>query len=198
MVVHNYYLLALLLIHSLRMSICVYKYLYMLSANFDDRGWRDQWPYLLHRPHQVQPQGHFPCPWNFIYNPQKLLYLSWSWFQFFIPDRDITKDERAIEYHLPVMLAEKQRRGEHSWKIWRGQLVDNMRGLEENVREVDAGLEKIPISQGLVTLLDICRVIPTPQSPISPETPPLALILQWKAPVSSHRAPMLLHRSPII
>ena len=38
-VVHNYYyLLALLIIHSLRTSICVCKYLYMLSATFDDRG----------------------------------------------------------------------------------------------------------------------------------------------------------------
>ena len=37
-VVHNYYyLLALLLIHSLRTSICVCKYLYMLSTTFDDR-----------------------------------------------------------------------------------------------------------------------------------------------------------------
>ena len=38
-VVHNYYyLLALLIIHSLRTSICVCRYLYMLSATFDDRG----------------------------------------------------------------------------------------------------------------------------------------------------------------
>ena len=50
---------------------------------------------------------------------------------------DMTKDERAIEYHLWVMLAEKQRRGEHNRKIWRGKLVDNVRGLEENVREVE-------------------------------------------------------------
>ena len=33
------------------------------------------------------------------------------------------------------------------------------------------GLEKVPISPSLVTLLHICGVIPTPQSPISPETP---------------------------
>ena len=39
---------------------------------------RGQWPWLFHRPHQVH--GHFPHPWNFIHNPQKLLYLSgWSW-----------------------------------------------------------------------------------------------------------------------
>ena len=38
-VVHNYYyLLALLIIHSLRTSICVWKYLYMLSVTFDDQG----------------------------------------------------------------------------------------------------------------------------------------------------------------
>ena len=38
-VVHNYYyLLALLIIHSLRTSICVCKYLYMLSVTFDDQG----------------------------------------------------------------------------------------------------------------------------------------------------------------
>ena len=37
-VVHNYYyLLALLIIHSLRTSICVCKYLYMLSTTFNDR-----------------------------------------------------------------------------------------------------------------------------------------------------------------
>ena len=36
-VVHNYYLLALLIIHSFRTSICVCKYLYMLSVTFDDR-----------------------------------------------------------------------------------------------------------------------------------------------------------------
>ena len=34
-----------------------------------------------------------------------------------------------------------------------------------------AGLEKVPISVWLVTLLYICGVIPTPQSPILPETP---------------------------
>ena len=39
LVVHTYYyLLALLIIHSLRTSICVCKYLYMLSATFDDWG----------------------------------------------------------------------------------------------------------------------------------------------------------------
>ena len=33
------------------------------------------------------------------------------------------------------------------------------------------GFEKVPISPWLVTLLHICGVIPTPQSPISPKTP---------------------------
>ena len=47
------------------------------------------------------------------------------------------------------------------------------------------GLEKIPISQGLVTLLHICGVIPTPQLLILPETP-------HRVPVSSHQATILL------
>ena len=39
LVIHNCnYLLALLLIHNLRTSICVCKYLYMLSATFHDWG----------------------------------------------------------------------------------------------------------------------------------------------------------------
>ena len=55
----------------------------MLSATFDDRGGRGQWPRLFRRPHKVQ--GHFPWPWNFIYNPRNLLHLSGrSWFQFSI------------------------------------------------------------------------------------------------------------------
>ena len=38
-VVHNYYyLLTLLIIHSFRTSICVCKYLYMLSVTFNDQG----------------------------------------------------------------------------------------------------------------------------------------------------------------
>ena len=38
-VVHNYYyLLTLLITHSFRTSICVCKYLYMLSVTFDDQG----------------------------------------------------------------------------------------------------------------------------------------------------------------
>ena len=38
-VVHNYfYLLTLLIIHSFRTSICICKYLYMLSVTFDGRG----------------------------------------------------------------------------------------------------------------------------------------------------------------
>ena len=45
----------------------------------------DGW--LFHRPHQIH--GHFPHHWNFVYNLQKLLYLSgWSWFQFSIPARN--------------------------------------------------------------------------------------------------------------
>ena len=44
------------------------------------------------------------------------------------------------------------------------------------------GLEKIPTSQGLVTPLHICRVIPTPQLPNSPETlclVPISLTEHW-------------------
>ena len=39
LVVHNYYLLALLIIHRFRTSICVCKYLYMLSVTFDDQAY---------------------------------------------------------------------------------------------------------------------------------------------------------------
>ena len=42
-----------------------------------------QWPWLFRQPQQVQ--GKLPRPWNCIYIPQKLLYLSgWCWFQFSI------------------------------------------------------------------------------------------------------------------
>ena len=52
--------------------------------HFPGPGQLGQWPWLFRRLHQVN--GHFPHPWNFIYNAQKLLYLSgWSWFQFSIP-----------------------------------------------------------------------------------------------------------------
>ena len=48
-------------------------------------GQRGRWHWLFRRPHQVH--GHSPLPRNFIYNPQKLPYLSgWSWFEFSIPD----------------------------------------------------------------------------------------------------------------
>ena len=52
-------------------------------------------------------------------------------------NRDMTKEERAMEYHLRVMLAEKRGRGEQNWKIRRGKLVDDVRGLEESVGEVE-------------------------------------------------------------
>ena len=80
-VVHNYYyLLTLLIIHSLRTSICVCKYLYMVSVTFDDRGGVGP---MTHFRGPQQVQGHIPWPWNCINNPQKLLYLSgWYWFQF--------------------------------------------------------------------------------------------------------------------
>ena len=50
----------------------------------------------------------------------------------------------------------------------------------------NTGMERMPISQRLVTMLHICGVIPTPQSHISPETP-------LRVPVSPHRAAILLH-----
>ena len=83
-VVHNYYyLLALLLIQSLRTSICVCKYLYMILPLSMTGGGQGRWPWLFRRHHQVH--GHFPHPWNYIYYPLKWLYLSgWSWFQFSI------------------------------------------------------------------------------------------------------------------
>ena len=56
-----------------------------------------------------------------------------------------------------------------------------------NFAAYDTSLEKIPTSQGLVTLLHICRAIPTTQSS---ETP------RW-APISPRHAPMLPCRAPI-
>ena len=64
------------------------------------------------------------------------------------------------------------------------------------------GLEKVRIPQWLVTLLHICGVIPTPQSPISPETQrrycrKLCADIAGnsaRAPMSPHRAPILSHR----
>ena len=80
-VVHNYYyLFALLLIHSLRTSMCLLIFIHAFR-HFRWPGGRGQLSCLFRGPHQVQ--GHFPWPWNLIYNPQNLLYLSGrSWFQF--------------------------------------------------------------------------------------------------------------------
>ena len=79
-----------------------------------------------------------------------------------------------------------------------------------------AGLKKVLISPWLVTLLHICGVIPTPQSPISPETPrryrrklradiagnsaqsptslPQTQTSPHRAQTSPHRAPISSHR----
>ena len=82
-VVQNYYLLALLIIHSLRTSMCLQIFIHAFR-HFPWPGLWGRWPWLFCQPHLVQ--GHNPHPWNFIYNAQKLLYLSgWSWFQFSIP-----------------------------------------------------------------------------------------------------------------
>ena len=82
-VVHNYYyLFALLLIHSLRTSICLLIFIHAFR-HFRWPGGRGQWSCLFRGPHQLQ--GHFPQPWNFTNFPWKLIYLSgWSWFQFSI------------------------------------------------------------------------------------------------------------------
>ena len=57
-VVDNY-LLALLLIHCLRTSICVHKYLYMLSAIFHDQSANDDDPDLSVALTTHQVHGHF-------------------------------------------------------------------------------------------------------------------------------------------
>ena len=49
-----------------------------------------------------------------------------------------------------------------------------------NVLSVLSGLEKVLISPWLVTLLHICGVIPTPQLPISPETPRWYRRIEWR------------------
>ena len=83
-VVHYYYLLALLIIHSLRTLMCLQIFIHAFR-HFPWPGPRRRWPWVFRRPHQVH--GHFPYTWNYIYILQKLLYLSgWSWFQFSIPD----------------------------------------------------------------------------------------------------------------
>ena len=82
-VLNYYYLLALLIIHSLRTSMCLQIFIHAFH-HFPWPGRRGWWPWLFRRPHQVN--SHFPYTWNFIYIPQKLLYLSgWSWFQFSMP-----------------------------------------------------------------------------------------------------------------
>ena len=48
----------------------------------------------------------------------------------------MTQEERAVEYHLRVMLAEKKKEREHNWKIRRGKLVDEVRTVEECVGEI--------------------------------------------------------------
>ena len=52
----------------------------------------------------------------------------------------------------------------HRWNSWQS-------GQFQYLPCSDSCLEKVPVSPWLVTLLHICGVIPTPQSPISLETP---------------------------
>ena len=69
--------------------------------------------------------------------------------------------------------------------------------------DVEGDLEKIPISQGLVTLLHICIVKPTLQSPKSLETPHQLSILPWQAPIFTtspyHHTELqkIPHRAPV-
>ena len=84
-VVHNYHLLTLLIIHSLRTLRCLQIFIHAFR-HFPWPGRLGRWPWLFHRHHLVH--GHNPHPCIFIYNPQKLLYFSgWSWSQFSIPVR---------------------------------------------------------------------------------------------------------------
>ena len=61
-----------------------------------------------------------------------------------------------------------------------------------------SGLEKVPISPWLVTLLHICRIIPTPQSS---ETPRRYRRTEcrccWPSADVADRVPILPHRAPI-
>ena len=105
-VVHNYnYLLALLLKHSLRTSICVCKYLYMVSDTnsvFHHFPLRGRWPWLLCRPHQVH--GHFKQPWIFMYYPWKWLFLSGCWWcQFSIIDYRTGNSHNCIHTYARML-----------------------------------------------------------------------------------------------
>ena len=55
---------------------------------------------------------------------------------------------------------------------------------------LETGLEKKPISQGLVTLFHICGVIPTPQLP---ETP--SAVLRSDVPASNRECFMMFHNA---
>ena len=159
----------------------------MLSATFDDRG---AGPMILPFPSPA-PRPHFPQNWNFTNNPWKLLYLSgWSWFQFSIMDRvsdpmlsHVPKSGHFLDYLnfgalfdffllsicwnlcnlalvtclLKLSLPNLYKLNIFKWSNYGTKGVDHW-----------AGLEKVLISPWLVTLLHICGVVPTPQSPISP------------------------------
>ena len=105
-VVHNCnYLLALLLKHSLRTSICVCKYLYMVSNTnsvFHHFPLRGRWPWLLCRPHQVH--GHFKQAWIFLYYPWKWLFLSGCWWcQFSIIDYRTGNSHNCIHTYARML-----------------------------------------------------------------------------------------------
>ena len=53
-------------------------------------------------------------------------------------NRDMSKEERARDYELRTMLAEKKRSGEISWKIRRGKPINNIAevgGTEERMTQ---------------------------------------------------------------
>ena len=72
--------------------------------------------------------------WTILSRAKKLMNSSEQMRKVYI-NRDMTQEERAVEYHLQVML-EKRRKGEHNWKIRRGKLVDEVRRVEEGVGEI--------------------------------------------------------------
>ena len=139
-VVHNCnYLLALLLIHSLRTSICVCKYLYMLPTTFHDRGGGAD-------------------------DPDLSVALTMSTATFHSPD---------ILYIICRNCYTPQAQGDpdSSFPSWlsctcRALFLHCLHRSSRNFLLLSqSGLEKIPISQGLVTLLHIRGVIPTRQAP---------------------------------
>ena len=88
--------------------------------------------------------------------------------------------------------------GASLWRIYYHRMWGHLRRIVtyKTKTTLRAGLAKVLVSPWLVTLLHICRVIPTPQSPISLETPRrYRRYLRAIADVSAwpHRAPTSPH-----